>query len=1357
MLRKKLSLFIVVAMLLSMLVPTAYAYDIADAYKDSDRAYDVQDVQYEAKEYKNPFGAIQASDDVKEERSISLQSDFILPSTILPEVDKTTGSAMYAHLYHLSETIGTRQAGTEKEIEARDYIADVFEAAGYETILQPFSYTRRGTVYNSNNVIAVKEGISSKQIIVGAHYDSVSNQGASDNASGVAVMLGAAELIKNIETEYSIKFIAFGAEEAGLRGSNYYATQMSDDEIANTLAMINLDTVLVGDRMYAYGNLGENGWVRNQALSLASILDLDVITQQGLNPDYPLGTTGDWSDHAPFNRLGLPWLYFESTNWEETEGLDGSVETVAHGQIMHTPKDNLAFLHEAFPGRIEDRLYTYTTLLSNILVNITEPVHEIGIDVSTNLLSMSEAREVEITVNLGYVPDLDKLQWTLGNKPFEDWKSFRSGSYTGNPFIYFTVDPYVDGDTVRATIKCDLPYGTTNLQGRPYPRTAYPALLGEYNLAVTDIITNVSVKTAMKLNAYDSYHTYDQIRPEIERIIDIAESDRYIEYEPMGQSFEGRDIPFVMFARSKADLDKYLEETLPMMLENPAEFINKIENEGFENYKPAIWFNNIHSDEANGVDAQLDILRRLATEDTITFNRAVKNQSKEEIETVTLNVQDVLDNFIILFNLNNNPDGRYYNSRATIAGFDPNRDVSYQTQIEMINVMEGIGKWSPMILNDFHGFVPAFLIEPCTPPHDPNFEYDLLMDGMIDHAHAMGKAGIANSKYSNYIIPMFDYEDGWDDGGPMYTPVAAMLHGTMGHTIEIPELNQESNDAFMYAGFGSLMHALENKERLFLNQLNIYKRGVEGMDDRAVDEWFINAKGESIGRPRGDNENFFPEYFIIPVDKTLQKNPLAAYEMVQYLIRNSLKIEKTTAPVTVDGVTYPIGTFVVPMRQAKRGLANSLLYDGSDFSDWGAMYAEVTMNFPHLKGFDKYEIREAGLFDEKTEIVTDVIIPVTDIPWNKKQIIIRNTNNDAIKAVNELLSKNKVVKMTYSSGKSFNKGDFVVDKNDLDTIKDKYFLELEPFTAQAEMKELKQPKVMALGNELIYVLKGLGFDVVDSYSEANVIVDASSTSLSTTVRNKIQEGISYVGIGGNPVNAVANSGFLQGLTRGRTSGSHEGVLRAVIDTDSVITGGYSENDFLYNKSGSWIETVPETSRVLATLRDDESFYVAGWWPGHERAQGKTYIIQDKVGGATITLFANHITNRAHPSHQFRMLANAIYDGMPEVKPIKNAKITPTSATFDKNFSKQKDVIANIVWNDAEKVTDVKIGNSSIGVDNYRIDNFRKLTIMKEFLLTHEKGDLVFSIEFDKGAESTFTIKIVDTTSKGDTGSGSGPK
>lgn len=1240
--KKSLSLIIVIAMLLSSF-SSAFALDTG-GFQNSDRAWDVQEATIDTEEHQNPYGALQAHEEREKIRSFSALS---VHSASLPEVDKTTGSSIYGHLYQLSGNIGTRLAGTVKETEAKDYIVGALEDAGYSPVVQSFTYVRKdSTEVNSNNVIAIKNGRSEKQIIVGAHYDSVNTDGASDNASGVAVMLGTAEMLANITTDYTIKFVAFGAEEAGLRGSRYYASQMTETEIANTIAMINLDTVLVGDKMYAYGDLGENGWVRDQALSLANLLNLNVITQQGLNPDFPAGTTGDWSDHAPFKNLGLPYLYFESTNWdlqyEDGSYSEGEQETEEY-EIMHTERDNLSFLHENFPGRIEDRLYTYTTLLSNLLVQINPPISDdmTGISVSTNLLSMSEAREVEVAVKLGYVPDLANLKWTLGNKLFVDWKSFKSGSYTGEPFIKFAIEPYLDGDTVRATIKCDLPYGTSNLQGRPYPRTKYPDLLGEYNLAVTDVTTNAVAKTVIKLNAYDSYHTYDQILPEVERIIDIAKSDRYLEYDPMGKSAEGRDIPFVMFARDKSDLDDYLNDTLPMMLEDPALFIEKINDGTAGNYKPAIWFNNIHSDEANGVDAQLDMLEMLATMDEITFDTL---NDSDEVVTVTLNIQDILDNFILLFNLNNNPDGRFYNTRTTLAGFDPNRDVTYQTQIETAQVFQGLAKWTPMIMNDFHGFVSEFLIEPCTPPHDPNFEFDLLMDGMIEHAHAMGKAGITNTKYDEYIIPMYDYGDGWDDGAPMYAAVLGMMHGALGHTIEIPELNQDSNNAFVYAGLGSLNYALENKEDLFKNQLEIYRRGVEGIDDRSVDEWLVNAEREIIGRPRGDNENFFPEYYVLPVVKDLQKNPLAAYEMAEYLIKNGIKVEKTTTAVTVGDITYPAGSYLVNMHQAKRGLANTLLYDGSDFSDWAAMYAEVTMSFPHLRGFDKYEIRIENAFEGKTQKVTEVTIPTTEIPWQVDQIVIRNTNNDAVKAVNELLAKDMVVKMTYSDGESFNKGDFVAEKSDLDTIKNKYFLEVTPYTENAELKILEQPKVYAIGAELIYVLKGLGFELTSSYNDADIIVDASG-SINTSIKNLILSGTSYVGIGGGSIYSLENSGLLTGLKRGRTGGSHEGVLKAEINTDSVITGNYSEIDYLYNKSGSWIETVPATSKVLASLVDGDDFYVAGWWPNHNLAKGKTYIIQDKVGDATITLFANHITNRAHPSHQFRMLANAIYDGI----------------------------------------------------------------------------------------------------------------
>ncbi|MFV0517494.1 MAG: M28 family peptidase [Aminipila sp.] len=1291
MLRKRLALLLVSAMMVTTISPAVYADEVvvSDAPAiTSEETISNEDITQDKvnNETVEQANNVAESDlEILKDQKTEENKDATQEATMLKEaetakmmvleeqastaeINETKNSVMYKHLLKLSEN--ARTAGSQAEYDARDYIENVFKGLGYDTSVKNFHWERiKNEVVvkqgDSSNVIAVKEGTSGKQIIIGAHYDSVNaSTGASDNASGVSVMLGAAEALKDVKSEYTFKFVAFGAEEVGLKGSRDFAYNMSKDEINNTVAMINLDTVLMGDKMYAYGNLGRDSWLCNQALSIAKELDLDVITQEGLAAAYPAGTTGDWSDHAPFKELGLPWVYFESTNWDllydDGSYSEGDSETKKFGEIMHTERDNISFMDKNYPGRMENRLYTYTTLLVQLLKDINPSLAEDSIVVSTDKISLSQERIVDISIEFGEAPDLSSLEWTFGGKPFSEWKQSvitgRDGKSQMTPtedsFITFEQQPKLVGNKVIAKVKFGLPFGTDNLSLRPFPRRVYPDLLGEYELKVKDTNTNKSVSKTMTYNAFDSFHKQVDVKPAIEEIISTARDDRYVEYAPLGKSAEGRDIPFVILSRNKDDVNKYLNETLPMMLENPTQLIQKIQSDGADGYKPVIWFNNIHSDEANGVDAQIDLLRKLTRANEITFNSASnlvkgdKNYGNYEDGTpneVTLDVQKLLDNFIVVFSLNNNPDGRFYNNRETVSGFDPNRDVTYQTQIETATVFQALSKWSPMIFNDFHGFVSDFLIEPCTPPHEPNFEYDLIMDGAYEHAKALGKSGIANTKYDHFIIPYDDYGDGWDDGAPMYAAVLSLLHGAIGHTVEIPELNQQSNDAFMYAGLGSLNYALENKERLFKNQLMIYERGINGIDAKKVDKWLINANGEVIGRPRGDNANFFPEYYVLPVDSKLQKNSLAAYEMAEFLINNGVKVDRTTTSVTIGNQTYPEGSFIVNMHQAKRGFANTVLYDGSDFSDFKAMYAEVTMCFPMLRGFDKYEIRQSGAFDGKTQKVKEVVIPATNVPSNGNMIIIRNTNNDAIKAVNSLLDMGKKVYFTYGEGNNFKKGDFVVAKSDIDTIKDKYFLNTAALDGKASVKELNKINVAGQGNELNYVLKDLGFTLTKDFKSADIIVDEEGAAALQEVKAVIEGGTPIIAIGGYGMSGISNSGLLPGFEVGGFEDYYEGVLRADINTDSVVTANYDKEDILYNNTDTWIQSAPSTAKILATISSKDNFYVAGWWPNHEEVKGKPFIIQDKIGDTKITVFANHLVNKAHPSHQFRLLANAIYD------------------------------------------------------------------------------------------------------------------
>ena len=881
-------------------------------------------------------------------------------------------------------------------------------------------------------------------------------------------------------------------------------------------------------------------------------------------------------------------------------------------------------------------------------------------EVSKDLVSMTEAREVEVTVTFQEDPDLDQLEWTFGELPFEEWKSFDTDEreYTGDPFIYFVEEPALgEGEgVVEAVVKFDLPYGMTNLSWRVV-RVEYPKLIGVYDLAVENLETDEKAQAPIKLNVYDSYRLWEEIIPTIEDIIDEAREELYVEYRPYGQSVEGRDIPFVILAQDETAVNQYQEEFHPQMLEDPASLQEKLDAGDLDDYQIPIWVHNVHPDEAPGVDAQLDLLEMLTTKEEVSF--MMTDEDGDEYEVV-IDVDEALEELIFLFNITDNPDGRYYNTRGNVHGFDLNRDNAFQTQVEKKALAEEIASWSPVTFLDLHGFVTGFLIEPCTPPHNENYEYDLYLPNALDHAHKMGNAAITNTVYDSYFVPYEAWDWGWDDASIVYCPMYAMTHGALGHTIEMPELNQHGNDALIHIVLGSIDFVMEEKDDLFYNQLEYFRRGVEGIDDRAVDEYFVDPDREPIGRDREPYENFFPDYYVIPVERDLQNNVLEAYRMAEFLIRNGVRVERAQGEVTIENVTYPEGTFIVDMKQAKRGLANALLYDGPDLSDWPAMYAEVAKAFSDLRGFDMDTIRleEGGSVEGVTEELNEVIIPDSVVSGEAEHYILQNVNNDTLKAVNKMLFEGRTVEMILQTGEDYSWGDFLVAKEDLEEVRDDYYLQAQAFLPGEAIatEKLTNPEVAAFGYQANFVLEQmLGFEIVD-LDVANVIADDSGVAHQDSVKSRIDEdGVPYIGVSGYALRTIEWSGLLPGFELGTTSLRHEGLVQADVDTGSLVTGIYNEDEKLYSNSGSWIESVPEDSIILAELIDEEEFFVSGWWPGHEGAQGKPFVIADQVGDAEIILFANDITNRAHPHHQFRMLANAIYGslleaGVTEVQP-----------------------------------------------------------------------------------------------------------
>jgi hypothetical protein len=873
------------------------------------------------------------------------------------------------------------------------------------------------------------------------------------------------------------------------------------------------------------------------------------------------------------------------------------------------------------------------------LANSTaEALETVELETSRDHFSMTEVRTVEIQADLGEEVDLSKLEFQFGGKEISQWKKWSGGTnFNGEPFIKVVDEPHYsdDGTTVKATLEFGLLFNTENLSNRTI-RTQYQQFIGNYELAMVSPDTETKAATTVKLNVYDEFLFYDQLKPAIDSILEEAnaENDRYLEYQSLGKSVEGRDLHFVILAKDKEAVDKYLNETLPAALDNPESLQEKIENGTIGDYQVPVWLNNIHPDEVEGVDAQVELLKKFAVDDEVIF----KTGEKGKEQTVTLNVDEVLDDVIFLYMFTNNPDGRVANTRANANGFDLNRDNHYQTQVETQAVTEKIAKWTPLSFLDMHGYVDGFLIEPTTPPHNPNYEYDLLHPTMINEAHAMGQAGIGNSKLDSYFIPAEAWKDGWDDMTPAYTATFAMLHGSLGHTIEVPALSQDSYRAMVGAGLGGILYVTKNKDELYKKQLEIFKRGVNGEDNRAVDEYYVNAAGESIGRQRGENENFFPDYYVIPTHDKEQKNNLEAHNMVDYLLRNGVKVEQTTKNMKVNGTLYPKGTFVVPMNQAKRGLANAMLYKGDNVSDWAAMYDPIVVNFPALRGFDIDEIRVAGAFGQNTVEVETVSAPTGQIAGKTPKQVLSNSNNDTVKLVNELLKNGAVVEKATETKARVNKGDFIVSTKDLQAYGKDYYFEAKSLGTSNAVKteKLSQPKVAVTGSsQLRFSVKELGFNLVDP-ADADVIVSDSGT---LNVNNL--SGKSYVGIGANALNAVKNSGALAGFDFARTRIGHEGLLKANVN-DHILTSGYQSDELLYTTNGAWITSLPAEAEVLATISGSDDFYVAGWWPGHERAKGQILAFTQNFEDSSITLFANDLAFRAHTQYSYRFLANSIY-------------------------------------------------------------------------------------------------------------------
>lgn len=166
------------------------------------------------------------------------------------------------------------------------------------------------------NVVGIYPGsdddFKDEFIIIGAHLDHVGQQGkeiyfpgANDNASGSAAVLEIARAFANeeVKTKRSIIFALLSNEESGLEGAEFLANNLPVAK-EKVVAMFNMDCVGYGDSI----KLG-NGKSVPKLWNIAKEID---------NENAKMTVDATWSgggaDATPFHEIGIPCLYFVTTN-----------------------------------------------------------------------------------------------------------------------------------------------------------------------------------------------------------------------------------------------------------------------------------------------------------------------------------------------------------------------------------------------------------------------------------------------------------------------------------------------------------------------------------------------------------------------------------------------------------------------------------------------------------------------------------------------------------------------------------------------------------------------------------------------------------------------------------------------------------------------------------------------------------------------------------------------------------------------------------------------------------------------------------------------------------------------------------
>ncbi|MDX2523968.1 M14 family zinc carboxypeptidase [Streptomyces europaeiscabiei] len=697
-------------------------------------------------------------------------------------------------------------------------------------------------------------------------------------------------------------------------------------------------------------------------------------------------------------------------------------------------------------------------------------------------------------------------------------------------------------------------------------------------------------------------------------------------------------------ARDQARMRELIEESPQMAAKDRA--VKK-------SYKTPVFFNNnIHGNEWEGTDASLKLIERLAT--------AADGRTR-----------DLLAHSRLYFNITANPDGRIAGTRTNANGFDMNRDFVTASQPEVRAMRQIQIDKQPAVMLDLHGYVNGTLIEPTTPPHGENYEYDLFLKNTYANALGMesavnglgytpGKDGVEPAQ-----IPFRDSEEGWDDWPPVFTPQYAAFHGTVAaHTVEIPlqvnnaayeslpvdELRRRSAVNVDVAGAAlraTLDFVREKRASLIADQIEVFRRGAAGAAQVPVSEETVPGV-PGIG-PEDVYTTEFPRAYVIPAGG-VQRSATAAARLVDHLLANDVRVTRATHSFRLGGRSYAKGSYVVDMRQPKRGLANVLLADGRDISDKvSVMYDISGWSLGRLWGASVVGVGSGRLSAVPTRPVRAAARVGHVAP--RGDLRLRLDSPQEIAALNSLLRDGVAVRQAAD-------GSALVPssaRRKAEALARSYDVAFDA-TRTVRGTPLQRVRVAAAvtAGELL-ALREMNFEVVPvstamlnggfDWSKADVLFVSSGLSyggLNATARTALTgflAGHGLVGRGAAGAALATATGRLK-ATAVQGNGDANGVVR-VVNSGGAVTGGAPDHSFVY--APVWFTDLGAGVTVEQSYGTGNPLVSGHWRPlddgtgGPAAASGRASV----VSGPHAVLFGTEPLFRDHPKGEFPQVGRAL--------------------------------------------------------------------------------------------------------------------